>query len=153
MTALQHGPLHGKTALVTGASGGAGLLAARALAQTEPGLYLSGVNFLTLDTAARAIKKDFPVSIEIHTGNPANSTDAEAMARFTDEARVVVQLSHRNICPVFDVGRVGGGARGAGVARVARVFFFRDDGRRRRPRCGGGGRARRGGGGGGGGCC
>ncbi len=34
--------------------------------------------------------------------------DAAALARFADEARVVVQLSHRNICPVFDVGRVGG---------------------------------------------
>lgn len=33
--------------------------------------------------------------------------DALALARFADEARVVVQLGHRNICPVFDVGRVG----------------------------------------------
>jgi tRNA A-37 threonylcarbamoyl transferase component Bud32 len=28
--------------------------------------------------------------------------------RFTEEARVVVQLSHRNVCPVFDVGRANG---------------------------------------------
>ncbi len=33
--------------------------------------------------------------------------DAVSLARFADEARVVVQLGHRNICPVFDVGRVG----------------------------------------------
>lgn len=35
------------------------------------------------------------------------ANDPELLARFADEARVVVQLSHRNICPVFDVGRVG----------------------------------------------
>ncbi len=33
--------------------------------------------------------------------------DPQLLARFSEEARVVVQLSHRNICPVFDVGRVG----------------------------------------------
>src|SRR5688572_11787875 len=33
--------------------------------------------------------------------------DPEYVQRFVDEARLVVQLSHRNICPVFDVGRVG----------------------------------------------
>jgi serine/threonine protein kinase len=33
--------------------------------------------------------------------------DPELLARFAEEARVVIQLSHRNICPVFDVGRVG----------------------------------------------
>jgi len=35
------------------------------------------------------------------------ANDPELLARFADEARVVVQLSHRNVCPVFDVGRVG----------------------------------------------
>jgi len=35
------------------------------------------------------------------------SQDKEYAARFFDEARLVVQLSHRNICQVFDVGRVG----------------------------------------------
>lgn len=33
--------------------------------------------------------------------------DAEYVARFIDEARIVVQLSQRNICPVFDMGKVG----------------------------------------------
>lgn len=85
---LQNGPLHGKTALVTGASGGAGLLAARALAQTGADLYLSGINFFSLDTVARGIKTDFPVKIEIHTGNPANDTDAEAIAMACGDAQV-----------------------------------------------------------------
>lgn len=35
-------------------------------------------------------------------------TDREYVARFIDEARVVVQLSHRNICHVFDVGQTNG---------------------------------------------
>ncbi|MBM4280328.1 MAG: serine/threonine protein kinase [Deltaproteobacteria bacterium] len=33
--------------------------------------------------------------------------DEHYVARFIEEARLVVQLSHRNICQVFDVGRVG----------------------------------------------
>lgn len=32
-------------------------------------------------------------------------TEDDAVRRFMDEARVVVNLTHRNICPVFDVGR------------------------------------------------
>jgi eukaryotic-like serine/threonine-protein kinase len=35
------------------------------------------------------------------------ANDPDLLARFAEEARVVVQLGHRNICPVFDVGRVG----------------------------------------------
>ena len=35
------------------------------------------------------------------------TSDREYVARFIDEARLVVQLNHRNICHVFDVGRVG----------------------------------------------
>lgn len=35
------------------------------------------------------------------------SADPEYVARFVEEARIVVQLTHRNICGVFDVGRVG----------------------------------------------
>jgi len=34
------------------------------------------------------------------------TADREYVARFVDEARVVVHLNHRNICPVFDVGQV-----------------------------------------------
>lgn len=38
---------------------------------------------------------------------PELTEDREYVARFIDEARVVVQLNHANICQVFDVGRVG----------------------------------------------
>lgn len=82
------GPLHGKMALITGASGGAGLLAARALAQTGCGLYLSGVNFFSLDQTARAIKADFNVKIEIHTGKPSNEIDAAAISMACAEADI-----------------------------------------------------------------
>jgi len=34
--------------------------------------------------------------------------DAEYVARFRDEAKVVVKLSHGNLIPVFDAGQVGG---------------------------------------------
>jgi serine/threonine-protein kinase len=34
--------------------------------------------------------------------------DAEYVRRFVDEAAVVVSLQHKNICPVFDVGKVDG---------------------------------------------
>ena len=36
------------------------------------------------------------------------AADREYVTRFLDEARVVVQLHHRNICPVFDVGKAEG---------------------------------------------
>lgn len=88
MVAAQHGPLHGKTALVTGAAGGAGLLTARALAQTGADLFLSGVNFMNLDSAAKSIRKDFAVEVNIQIGNPANDTDAEAIAMACGEAEI-----------------------------------------------------------------
>jgi serine/threonine protein kinase len=43
----------------------------------------------------------------VKTLRPHLTDDREYVARFIDEARVVVQLGHRNICQVFDVGRVG----------------------------------------------
>lgn len=36
------------------------------------------------------------------------AADNEYVQRFSEEARVVVQLTHRNICAVFDVGRAEG---------------------------------------------
>ena len=36
------------------------------------------------------------------------ANEEEYVARFTEEARVVVQLAHRNVCTVFDVGRAQG---------------------------------------------
>ena len=44
----------------------------------------------------------------VKTLRPDLTHDAEDVARFVDEARTVVQLGHRNICQVFDVGEVGG---------------------------------------------
>ncbi len=90
---LPQGPLHGKMALVTGASGGIGLLAARALAQTGAGIMLCGVNPATLETAAAAIHEDFAVETEIHTGNFANAVDAEAIALACAEAEVFISCT------------------------------------------------------------
>lgn len=80
------GPLHGKTALVSGASGGTGLLTARALAQTGANLYLTGINPITLDATAKTIAKDYAVEAEVHTGNPANDIDAEAISMACGDA-------------------------------------------------------------------
>ena len=43
----------------------------------------------------------------VKTLRSQHTADREYVARFMDEARVVVNLNHRNICQVFDVGRVG----------------------------------------------
>jgi eukaryotic-like serine/threonine-protein kinase len=42
----------------------------------------------------------------VKTLRPHLTDDREYVARFIDEARVVVQLTHKNLCNVFDVGRV-----------------------------------------------
>ena len=92
-TQVANGPLHGQWALITGASGGAGYLAARALAQTGANLYLSGVNFMNLDTTARNIRDDFGVELEIHTGNPALEGDAGAIGMACADAHVFVNCT------------------------------------------------------------
>ncbi len=43
----------------------------------------------------------------VKTLRPHLTDDREYVARFIDEARVVVQLNHKNVCQVFDVGMVG----------------------------------------------
>ncbi len=43
----------------------------------------------------------------VKTLRPHLTDDREYVTRFLDESRVVVQLSHRNLCQVFDVGLVG----------------------------------------------
>lgn len=43
----------------------------------------------------------------VKTLRPHLTDDREYVARFVDEARIVVQLGHHNICQVFDVGTVG----------------------------------------------
>jgi serine/threonine-protein kinase len=42
----------------------------------------------------------------VKTLRKKHTENEEYVSRFMDEARVVVNLSHRNICSVFDVGRV-----------------------------------------------
>jgi serine/threonine-protein kinase len=44
----------------------------------------------------------------VKTLRPDLGDETEYLTRFTEEARVVVQLSHRGVCTVFDVGRVNG---------------------------------------------
>lgn len=89
----QGGPLSGHKALVTGAAGGIGLAAARALAQTGAGLYLSGRNMDALEKAAAGLREDFAVEVETQTANPANPVDAEALAIACDDAKVFVSCS------------------------------------------------------------
>ena len=43
----------------------------------------------------------------VKTLRPHLTDDREYVARFIDEAHVVVQLNHKNVCQVFDVGLVG----------------------------------------------
>jgi serine/threonine protein kinase len=43
----------------------------------------------------------------VKTLRPHLTDDREYVTRFIDEARVVVQLNHKNVCQVFDVGLVG----------------------------------------------
>lgn len=43
----------------------------------------------------------------VKTLRQRHADNEEYITRFMDEARVVVHLAHRNICPIFDVGRVG----------------------------------------------
>jgi serine/threonine protein kinase len=83
-----------------------------------PQLPASFGSFLLLDQIARGgmgdvflAKTGGTMGIEKHcvikTLRARYQADAEYVGRFVDEARLVVQLSHRNICQVFDVGRVG----------------------------------------------
>jgi len=87
------GPLSGKMALVTGATGGIGLVAARALAQTGCGLHLVGQKFVTVEQAASDIRSDFAVNAEAHTGNPANSVDAEAVCMAASDAEIFINCT------------------------------------------------------------
>jgi serine/threonine-protein kinase len=75
-------------------------------------------NYLLLATLARGgmgevflAKLGSVAGLEKHcvvkTLRPHLTDDREYTSRFIDEARIVVQLSHRTICHVFDVGTVG----------------------------------------------
>ena len=54
---------------------------------------------------ARDTRLDRTVAIKVLTGGIA--ADAEARARFEDEARAIAALNHPHICIIYDVGRHG----------------------------------------------
>ena len=87
------GPLDGKMALVTGASGGIGLKVARALAQTGCGLYVVGQKFMPIEQAASDIRSDYGVKAEAHTGNPAVAVDAEAVSMACASAEIFINCT------------------------------------------------------------
>ncbi len=62
-----------------------------------------GEVFLAKHGSVRGLEKHCVVK----TLRPHLTDDREYTTRFIDEARIVVQLGHRNICHVFDVGTVG----------------------------------------------
>ncbi|MBL4613359.1 MAG: SDR family NAD(P)-dependent oxidoreductase [Magnetovibrio sp.] len=90
---LAQGPLSGEMALITGASGGIGLMAARALAQTGCGLHLVGQKFMPIEQAASDIRSDYGVEAEAHTGNPATGVDAEALAMACSDAEIFINCT------------------------------------------------------------
>src|SRR5262249_3698274 len=60
-----------------------------------------GAVYLAHDT-----QLDRNVALKIPQFNP--ETEAESLARFYREARSAATLQHPNICPVYDVGEIGG---------------------------------------------
>ena len=91
------GPLSGKKALITGAAGGVGLAAARALAGTGADLDLSGIGANALERVATEIKQELGVAVETHIANPANAVDAEALALSCGDANVFVSCSGKPV--------------------------------------------------------
>lgn len=87
------GPLSDKTALVTGAAGGIGLIAARALAQTGCGLHMVGQKFMPIEQAASDMRSDYGVTAEAHTGNLAVAVDAEAIAMACSDAEIYINCT------------------------------------------------------------
>ena len=87
------GPLSDKTALITGAAGGIGLMAARALAQTGCGLYMVGQKFMPIEQAASDMRSDYAVQAEAHTGNLAIAVDAEAIAMACADADIYINCT------------------------------------------------------------
>ncbi len=113
-----NGPLAGKRALITGAAGGMGLLAARALAQTGAGLVIAGRNAQAMETVAATLGGDFNVEVEVEVSNPANAVDAEALAMAAADANIFVSCSGN-----LPRGRLGAvGAMDWGRSWQAAVF-------------------------------
>lgn len=87
------GPLSGKKALVTGAAGGIGLIAARALGQTGCGLYVVGQKFANIYQVANDLRSTYAVETEMHLGNIANSVDAEAIGMACADADIYINCT------------------------------------------------------------
>jgi len=89
----KQGPLSDKTALITGAAGGIGLMAARALAQTGCSLHMVGQKFMPIEQAASDMRSNYAVQAEAHTGNPAVAVDAEAIAMACADAEIFINCT------------------------------------------------------------
>ncbi|MCW8915959.1 MAG: SDR family NAD(P)-dependent oxidoreductase [Magnetovibrio sp.] len=100
------GPLSGKSALITGAVGGIGLMATRALAQTGCDVHLVGQNFSKLYEATTSIRNTYAVEANQHSGNPANPVDAEAIGMACADAEIFISctgnLPHGNLEDIED---------------------------------------------------
>ncbi len=87
------GPLSNNKALITGAAGGIGLMAARALAQTGCGLYVVGQKFANIYQVANDLRSTYAVETELHMGNPANPVDAEAIGMACADADIFISCT------------------------------------------------------------
>jgi len=72
--------------------------------------------------AARDVRLDRTVAIKILP--PELSADPVRRARFAREARTISQLSHPNICPLFDVGELALPGQETGPSHAARVDYL-----------------------------
>jgi len=78
--------LHGKTALVTGASKGIGLAVAKALAAEGCNLHLAARGKETLEGAREAIRKRHQVAVALH---PLDLSRSESVGRLAESCRDV----------------------------------------------------------------
>ncbi|MDH5188298.1 MAG: SDR family NAD(P)-dependent oxidoreductase [Rhodospirillaceae bacterium] len=90
---IPQGPLSGKRALVTGASGGVGLAIARSLAGTGAALSLSAIGSAALEQTAEEIRREFGVEVETHIANLAHAVDADALALSCAEVNILVSAT------------------------------------------------------------
>jgi NAD(P)-dependent dehydrogenase (short-subunit alcohol dehydrogenase family) len=92
--------LHGKTALVTGASKGIGLAVAKALAAEGCNLHLAARGRESLETAREAIRKRHQVAVALH---PLDLSRSESVGQLAESCRDVDIL-------VNNAGAIPGGS-------------------------------------------
>ena len=78
--------LHGKTALVTGASKGIGLAVAKALAAEGCNLHLAARGKETLEAAREAVRKRHQIAVALH---PLDLSRSESVAQLAESCRDV----------------------------------------------------------------